>query len=66
MDLRESAASWDRRDALIRASVTDGVKSMSVASLSSMGTLEELKYDPNDWVNVCVARYYGLDSVYAK
>ena len=66
VDMREFAGSWDRRDALIRASVADGVKSMSVASLSSMGTLEELKYDPNDWFNVCVARYCGLDSVYAK
>lgn len=66
IDMQAFAASWDKRDTLIRASVADGVSSMSVPSLSSMGTLEELKFDPDDWVNVCVARYYGLDRVYAK
>ena len=65
-DAQEFAEAWDRRDARIRDAVAKGARSIRVRSLSSMGTLEEIKHDPDDWVNMCVAAYYGLDEVYAK
>jgi len=65
-DAREFAVAWDQRDARIRSAVADGFRSISVPSLSSMGTLEEIKYEADDWVNVCVAEFYGLDQVVAK
>jgi hypothetical protein len=65
-DAQEFAAAWDRRDARIRAAVAAGATSIQVPSLTSMGTLEEIKYNPDDWVNMCVAAYYGLDEVIAK
>jgi hypothetical protein len=63
---RDFAATWDQRDEQIREAVRQGERSLSARSLTSMGTLQELDYDPEFWVNQCVADYYGLDEITAK
>jgi len=56
---------WDRRDALIQQFIaqhqTDGV----VPAINSQHGIQELTEDPNNWVNGCVATYYGLKSIIA-
>jgi hypothetical protein len=65
-DAREFAAAWDRRDRVLRTAAAEGVDEIAVASLSSMGGLAEIGYDPEQWVNRCVAQAYGLKQVVAK
>ena len=65
-DAREFAAAWDRRDRVLRTAAAEGVDEIAVASLSSMGGLAEIGYDPEEWVNRCVAQAYGLKQVVAK
>jgi hypothetical protein len=65
-DAREFAAAWDRRDKVLRTAEAAGVDEIAVASLSSMGGVAEIGYDPENWVNRCVAQAYGLKQVVAK
>jgi hypothetical protein len=58
---------WDARDDNIRQEVASGAQEISAASLPHMSPgLAELSADPNDWINRCLASYYGLSKVFAK
>jgi hypothetical protein len=65
-DAQSFAQAWDRRDETLRSAAARGVEHLAVASLSHMGGLEEIGYDPEVWVNRCVAQTYGLKGVVAK
>jgi hypothetical protein len=60
------ANAWDERDRKLRAQESTGGESIAAASLTHMGGLAEIGYDPNEWINRCVASTYGLESVIAK
>jgi hypothetical protein len=61
------ASLWDARDDNIRQETASGAQEISAASLPHISPgLAELSTDPNDWVNRCLASYYGLSKVIAK
>jgi hypothetical protein len=59
------ATRWDARDALIRQAVADGETDLVVVQLDAPGGVGEYKGNPRDWINRCVARFYGLNSIIA-
>jgi hypothetical protein len=59
------ARQWDVRDALIRQSVANGETDLVVVQLDAPGGIGEYKGNPRDWINRCVARFYGLNSIIA-
>ncbi len=59
------AQAWDRRNAQILDKIDEGETSLTVQALDSIGTVAELTDDPNYWVNVCAANYYGVDEITA-
>jgi hypothetical protein len=59
------ASQWDARDALIRQSIADGETDLVVTQLDAPGGVGEYKGNPKDWINRCVARFYGLNSIIA-
>jgi len=59
------ADQWDTRDALIREAVTNGAADLVVVQLDAPGGIGEYKGNPKDWINRCVARFYGLNSIIA-
>ncbi|MBI5353272.1 MAG: hypothetical protein HZB50_11585 [Chloroflexi bacterium] len=62
-EYRSHAEAWDQRDAEIRKAVAEGATDLVVVQLDSMkGVLE---YKKNNWVNICAANYYGLNSISA-
>lgn len=62
---RTNAENWDIRDAQIRSAVEQGAADLVVVQLDSMGGVVEYKGNRSFWVNLCAARYYGLDSLIA-
>ncbi len=60
------ANAWDERDRKLSALGDVAGELISAASLTHMGGLSEIGYDPNEWINRCVASTYGLESVIAK
>ena len=65
-DIQYFAESWDQRDTFLREASLSGLKDVTAASLNHMGGLDEIGYDPNEWINRCVAQYYELKTVVAK
>lgn len=65
-DATSFASSWDRRDVVLRDAARRNLDRVAAASLSHIGGLAEIGYDPNEWVNRCVAQAYGLHDVVAK
>jgi hypothetical protein len=64
-EYRSFAAAWDERDAQIRQAIAVGTVDLTVKQLDSVGGVVEYKGNPRFWVNVCAARYYGLNSIVA-
>jgi len=59
------AQRWDVRDILIREAVSHGETDLVVVQLDAPGGIGEYKGNPRDWINRCVARFYGLHSIIA-
>ncbi|MBV6449738.1 MAG: hypothetical protein MHPDNHAH_00451 [Anaerolineales bacterium] len=59
------ATQWDVRDAQIREAVANGETDLIVVQLDAPGGVGEYKNNPKDWINRCVARFYGLNSIVA-
>ncbi len=59
------AQAWDQRNAQILDKIDKGETSFTVQALDSIGTVAELTDDPNYWVNVCAANYYGVEAITA-
>jgi hypothetical protein len=65
-DVQQFAVDWGSRDQALESAAARGVESTRAASLPHMGGLAEIGYDPEEWVNRCVAQAYGLKEVVAK
>ena len=65
-DAREFSEAWDQRDTSIREALDRGDRELEITSLSHMAGLAEVGFDPEEWINVCIANSYGLASVVAK
>jgi hypothetical protein len=63
---RQNAIAWDKRDNTLKTIVEEEGVPIAVPSLHHMGFLAEIGYDPNEWINRCVAQAYGVDAVVAK
>lgn len=70
--VKQYAATWDAVDHHIRAAKLRGQTSCTVPAFPSTGSdangklyfqLRLIGPDPTNWVNECVAQYYGLDSI---
>ena len=59
------AQQWDDRHALIQQAVANGETDLVVVQLDAPGGIGEYKGNPKDWINRCVARFYGLNSIIA-
>jgi hypothetical protein len=59
----QHAALWDAEDAAIRASRDAGQLDLRVRELPPYLGEKFVTDDPNDWFNVCVARYYGVRTI---
>jgi hypothetical protein len=59
------AEQWDARHALIQQAVANGETDLVVVQLDAPGGIGEYKDNPKDWINRCVARFYGLNSIIA-
>jgi hypothetical protein len=61
------AEAWDERDRTLREAAEKDLSEVAAASLPHMGGgLAEIGFDPDEWINRCVASTYGLDQVIAK
>ena len=63
---KAQAVLWDETERSMRAAQQQGVKHLVVPRPYEFPEIESLSVDPDFYVNRCVARYYGLDSVVAK
>ena len=63
---RQYAQAWDKRDWTLKNIAEAQDEPVAVPSLKHMGFLAEIGYDPNEWINRCVAQAYGVDAVVAK
>jgi len=63
---RQYAQAWDKRDLTLKNIADDQDEPIAVPSLRHMGFLAEIGYDPNEWINRCMAQAYGVDAVVAK
>jgi hypothetical protein len=66
-DYRIFANEWDTREYQIRAAAVAGTQDIQVAAftvdLGKVAGLDTISSDPNQWVNVCAANYYGVKSL---
>ncbi|MCJ7567848.1 MAG: DUF6056 family protein, partial [Anaerolineales bacterium] len=63
---RQNAIAWDKRDSTLKNIVEEDGVPIAVPSLHHMGGLAEIGYDPDEWINRCVAQAYEVDAVVAK
>jgi hypothetical protein len=63
---RQYAQAWDKRNLTLKNVTEDQDEPIAVPSLRHMGFLAEIGYDPNEWINRCMAQAYGVDAVVAK
>lgn len=61
--LQRRAARWDNRHAFILEAHQDGEQDVTVQDVVIVSGLEDLRRNPQHWVNSCVARYYDLTSI---
>lgn len=64
--LRTHAAAWDQQDAAIREAAARGETTLRVAAMKLPWSNDVLTDDPDHWVNLCVAEYYGIESIIAE
>lgn len=62
-EYRTRAELWDFRNEFIVRHESQGEKDLIVPGYSGVYKIKELDSDPNHWVNVCAAQYYGVDSI---
>ena len=63
---RQYSQAWDTRDHTLKNIAQDQDEPIAVPSLRHMGFLAEIGYDPDEWINRCVAQAYGVNAVVAK
>jgi hypothetical protein len=66
---RVYAQRWDGIDAQVRADRARGLQDVVVDPLAPTGTVRGMDFvgaNPSDWLNECVARYYGIRTIAAR
>jgi hypothetical protein len=59
------AEMWDLRDAYIKRHAAAGEQDIIVPGYSGVYSIKELDDNPEHWVNICAARFYGVNSIRA-
>jgi hypothetical protein len=62
-DVRAWAARWDATHEQLRTAQAAGNIKPLVPVVGSIAGVGSIAADPNDWVNVCAARYYDVESI---
>ena len=62
-EFQARAASWDARDARIRAARQSGEFVIAVKGFNAPGNLAEFQVDPGDWVNQCASSFYDVSQI---
>ncbi|HCR71134.1 MAG TPA: hypothetical protein DIW23_06795 [Anaerolineae bacterium] len=62
-EYQERARLWDLRDAFIKRHALQGETELVVPGFSGVYGIKEIDDNPNHWVNVCAAEFYGLNSI---
>lgn len=62
-ELRDYAHRWDQRHAEIQRAVSTGATELTVERLPRLADLGDVSKDPERWINICIARAYGLESI---
>jgi hypothetical protein len=62
-EFRQAAATWDRRDAVLRQAAALNTVTVTVSGLNAPGGLADFAFDPSSWVNVCAAQFYGVQKI---
>ncbi|HTX91071.1 MAG TPA: DUF6056 family protein [Anaerolineales bacterium] len=57
------AEAWDLRQQLILEEKAAGIENVTAPAFDSVYGITELHYEPTNWVNICAARYYGVQSI---
>ena len=60
---QERAQLWDLRDAFIRRHASQGETDLVIPGFSGVEGIKELDDNPKHWINVCAAKYYGVNSI---
>jgi hypothetical protein len=63
---RSYAATWDKRDEQLMTAIEQGEKNIAAPGLPIHFGVHDLAYDPNNWVNRCMAWFYGFRAVEGK
>jgi hypothetical protein len=61
--MRQWARAWDDTDRKLREAQAGGVSDAVVPALEKLAGVGSISPDPQDWVNICAAKYYGLRSI---
>ncbi|RJP51739.1 MAG: hypothetical protein C4557_07440 [Anaerolineaceae bacterium] len=64
-EYRERAELWDLREDYIIRHAEAGEKDIVIPGFSGVYHVKELDNNPDHWVNLCAAQYYGVDSIRA-
>ena len=62
-EFQARAASWDARDAKIRAARQSGEFTVVVKGFNAPGSLFEFNINSEDWVNQCAASFYDVSQI---
>jgi hypothetical protein len=62
-EFQSRAASWDARDARIRAARQSGEFLVMVKGFNAPGNLAEFQVDSGDWVNQCASSFYDVNQI---
>jgi hypothetical protein len=57
---------WDDRASTIHQTIQTGESSITVPGRYSLFGVADLTDDPNNWVNRCMANYYGLSEIIGR
>ena len=61
------AAKWDQSNADILEKVSKGEKEITTTKIKyGLADLETITIDPGNWVNLCAAQYYGVETIIAR
>lgn len=64
-EYRERARLWDLRDAFIKRHAAQGETDLVVPGFSGIYGIKEVDDNPSNWINICVAEFYGVNSIRA-
>jgi hypothetical protein len=74
--LKSYSSIWDERQQTILTALLDGKSIVVTTDLARVNTLSDLgtrlwlvgdfETSPDNWINICAARYYGLEQIIVK